>query len=117
MPEPQNDRRRHARFALGLPVGVRLGERRTPVMVELLDISESGARFQTAPEGDTDGPDERDQVHVAERVSFGFILPDRAPCQAKGQVVRVDRSGQFVLAFDDTNDGFVGFIRLLEAES
>jgi PilZ domain len=114
MPEPQPDRRRHARFALGLPVGVRLGERRTPVVVELLDISESGARFQGAPQDRGLGNDE---VHVAERVAFGFILPDQGPCQAKGQVVRVDRSGQFVLALDDTNDGFVGFIRLLEAES
>jgi hypothetical protein len=120
MPEPQPDRRRHARFALGLPVGVRLGERRTPVVVELLDISESGARFQVAPQDLSDGQPGQNgqaQVHVAERVAFGFVLPDQGPCQAKGQVVRVDRSGQFVLALDDTNDGFVGFIRLLEAES
>jgi len=89
-------------------------------MVELLDISESGARFQAAVDGSADngdGQDSQDQVRVAERVAFGFILPDKAPCQAKGQVVRVDRSGQFVLALDDTNDGFVGFIRLLEADS
>jgi PilZ domain len=111
MPDLHNDRRRHARFALGLPVGVRLGERPTPVMVELLDISESGARFQVAPD------EGHDEVRVAEHVAFGFILPDKASCQAKGQIVRVDRAGQFVLAFDQTNDGFLGFIRLLEAES
>jgi hypothetical protein len=101
------DRRRHARFPLGLPVGVRLAGRRTPVMVELLDVSQSGARFQS--------PDA--EVHVDERATFGFVVPDRPSCQAEGLVVRADRSGQFVLALDDANDAFVGFIRLLEAES
>jgi hypothetical protein len=107
MPTLQHDRRRHARFPLGLPVGVRLGQRRTPVMVELLDISESGARFQAAG----------GEVHVADSAAFAFVLPDSADCRATGRVVRVDRSGQFVLSLDDKNDGFVGFIRLLEAES
>jgi hypothetical protein len=101
------DRRRHARFPLGLPVGVRLEGRRTPLMVELLDVSESGARFQTLGQ----------EVRVAERATFGFIVPDRPSCQAHGLVVRADASGQFVLALDDTNDAFVGFIRLLAAES
>ena len=107
MNDSQPDRRRHARFPLGLPVGVRLAGRRTPLMVELLDVSESGARFQAA---DAD-------VHVADRATFGFVVPDLVPCQAQGAVVRADRSGQFVLALDDTNAAFVGFIRLLEAES
>jgi hypothetical protein len=105
------DRRRHARFQLGLPVGVRLAGRRTPIMVELLDVSESGARFRAA------GAD----VRVAERAAFGFVVPERPSCQAQGLVVRADRSGQFagqfVLALDDTNDEFVGFIRHLAAEA
>ena len=94
-----------------MPVGVRLAGRRTPLMVELLDVSESGARFQAA---DAD-------VHVADRATFGFVVPDLVPCQAQGAVVRAEHSGrfagQFVVALDDTNDAFVGFIRLLEAES
>ena len=107
------DRRRHARFPLGLPVGVRLAGRRTPLMVELLDVSESGARFHAL-----DGaPD----VNVADRAAFGFVVPGEPSCRAEGLVVRADRSGrfagQFVLALDDANDAFVGFIRLLEAES
>jgi hypothetical protein len=80
-------------------------------MVELLDISESGARFQAVTE----------TVNVADRATFGFVVPDRPACRAQGLVVRADRSGQFagqfVLALDDINDDFVGFIRLLEAES
>jgi hypothetical protein len=107
------DRRRHARFPLGLPVGVRLAGRRTPLMVELLDLSESGARFH-AMEGGAD-------VHVADRATFGFVVPGEPSCQAQGSVVRADHSGQFagqfVLALDGTNDAFVGFIRLLEADN
>ena len=109
MTDSQPDRRRHARFPLGLPVGVRLAGRRTPLMVELLDVSESGARFH-ALDGDA-------EVHVADRATFGFVVPGEPSCRAQGLVVRADRSGQFVLALDDTNDAFVGFIRLLEAES
>ena len=111
MTHSPSERRRHARFPLGLPVGVRLAGRRTPLVVELLDLSASGARFRAA---DAD-------VNVSDRAAFGFVVPDRPSCQAQGLVVRADRSGrfagQFVLALDDTNDAFVGFIRLLEAES
>ena len=107
MRDSPTDRRRHARFQLGLPVGVRLAGRLTPIMVELLDVSESGARFRAA------GAD----VQVAERAAFGFVVPERPSCQAQGLVVRADRSGQFVLALDNTNDEFVGFIRHLAAEA
>ena len=111
MKESLPDRRRHARFPLGLPVGVRLEGRRTPLIVELLDVSASSARFQALDAN----------VEVADRATFGFVVPDRPSCQAQGLVVRADRSGQFagqfVLALDDTNDAFVGFIRLLEADT
>lgn len=109
MTETPPDRRRHTRFPLGLPVGVRLAGRRTPLMVELLDVSESGARFH-ATEGGA-------EIHVADRATFGFVVPGEPSCQAQGLVVRAERSGQFVLALDDANDAFVGFIRLLETES
>jgi hypothetical protein len=111
MTDSPPDRRRHARFPLGLPVGVRLAGRRTPLVVELLDVSAAGARFHAVDA----------EVRVSERAAFGFVVPDRPSCQAQGLVVRADRSGQFagqfVLALDDTNDAFAGFIRLLEAES
>jgi hypothetical protein len=107
MTESSRERRRHERFPLGLPVRVRLEEREHALLVELLDLSLSGARF-VAPVGD---------VRVADRVAFGFVMPDQPSCRAKGQVVRVDRSGQFVLELDDANDAFAGFIRSLEAEN
>jgi hypothetical protein len=109
MTEAQRERRRHARFPLGLPVGLRVGGRKTPLMVELLDVSESGARFSAS--------DAEVRIRVDERAAFGFVVPDRSSCQAQGLVVRADRSGQFVVALDDKNESFVGFIRLLEAES
>jgi len=113
MTDTPPDRRRHTRFPLGLPVGVRVAGRRTPLMVELLDVSKSGARFH-AMEGDAD-------IHVADRATFGFVVPGEPSCQAQGLVVRAEHSGrfagQFVLALDDTNDAFVGFIRLLEADN
>jgi hypothetical protein len=104
------NRRRHARFPLGLPVGVRFAGRHTPLVVELLDVSESGARFQAVDQA-------TDVVKVADRATFGFVVPDRPSCQAKGLVVRADRSGQFVLALDEANESFVGFIRTLEDEN
>jgi PilZ domain len=107
MTESGRERRRHERFSLGLPVCVQLEEREHALLVELLDISQSGARF-VAPVGD---------VRVADHVAFGFVMPDRLSCQAKGRVVRVDDAGQFVLSLDDSNDAFAGFIRLLEANN
>jgi PilZ domain len=88
-------------------VRVRFEERDHALLVELIDISKSGARF-VAPVGD---------VRVADHVAFGFVMPDRLDCYAKGQVVRVDHAGHFVLALDDANDAFVGFIQLLEARN
>lgn len=107
MTESSRERRRHERFPLGLPVRILCGEREHALLVELLDISKSGARF-VAPVGD---------VRVADHVAFGFVMPDRLSCHAKGQVVRVDDQGQFVLSLDDSNDAFAGFIRLLEARN
>jgi PilZ domain len=109
MTQHQRERRHHARFSLGLPVRVRLPGQREPILVELMDISESGARFQAG--------DNSSDVRVSERVVFGFVVPDQPSCHATGQVLRVDRSGQFVLALDGANPSFVGFIRLLCAES
>ena len=41
------DRRRHARFPLGLPVGVQIAGRPEPITVELLDLSATGGRFRS----------------------------------------------------------------------
>ena len=102
-----HDRRRHPRFVLGLPVGVRFGPKETSVLAELLDVSETGARFQAAA----------DDVSLAQRAGFAFVLPERGLCHAEGEVVRVDGSGMFVVALDDRSDEFIGFIHRLEGEA
>ncbi|MDB4982852.1 MAG: hypothetical protein JWM82_3604 [Myxococcales bacterium] len=89
---------------MGLPVGVRIGAEETSVLAELLDVSETGARFQA----------EGDDVGLAQRAGFAFVLPERGLCHAEGEVVRVDGAGMFVLALDDRSEEFVGFIHRLE---
>ena len=101
------ERRKHERHSLGLPVRLRLPGPREPVIVELLDISESGARIQGGVV----------QVGLSEHLVLGFVTPDQSRCQASGQVVRIDRWGQFVLALDEKNESFLGFMRLLGADN
>jgi hypothetical protein len=84
-----------------------MAERAEPLFVELMDVSASGSRFQV--QGDADG------VHVDQDVAFGFVVRGWPNCQAKGRVVRVEQTGQFALALDDTNEAFDGFVRLLAA--
>jgi hypothetical protein len=98
------ERRRHSRFPLGLPVRVCLAGRAAPVTMELLDVSAGGGRFRAPPGG----------VTVDQRAAFGFVVPDLSRCLAKGRVLRIDpTAGHFVLSFDDANDGFRRFLRLL----
>jgi hypothetical protein len=97
------DRRRHARFPLGLPVGVQLAGRPGPITVELLDLSATGGRFRCLGE----------KVRVNETATVSFVLQDQQCCLAEGQVVRSDASGEFALRLADTNEAFVAFISQL----
>jgi PilZ domain len=106
MNQARVDRRKEERFFLGLPVKARVAERTAPLIVELTDISASGARFQAQ---------ENTDVVVDENVAFGFVVPGWPNCQAKGQITRVERTMQFAVTLDDTNEAFDGFIRLLAA--
>jgi hypothetical protein len=72
-----------------------------------MDASASGSRFLVL--GNLDG------VYVDQYVAFGFVVRGWPNCQAKGRVVRVEQTGQFALALDDTNEPFDGFLRLLAA--
>jgi PilZ domain len=107
MAHKRADRRRAKRFVLGLPVRARIAERAEPLFVELMDASASGSRFQV--QGNVDS------LHVDQDVAFGFVVDGWPNCQAKGRVVRVEHTGQFALALDDTNEAFDGFLRLLAA--
>ncbi len=97
------DRRRHARFPLGLPVGVQISGRSEPITVELLDVSATGGRFRSLG----------DRVRVDDTAIVAFVLEDQRRCTAEGRVVRSDASGEFALRLKSSNDAFAAFVRRL----
>jgi len=97
------NRRRHVRFPLGLPVKLQVIGRTAPIIVEIVDVSVGGLRLRSLGE----------EVHVAQRASLRFVLSDQRACAAGGRVTRVERGGAFVLALDETNDAFRGFLASL----
>jgi hypothetical protein len=97
------DRRLHARFALGLPVGVLLAGRDSPITVELLDVSVSGGRFRCVGE----------KVRVADTATVAFVSQDQQRCSAEGQIVRADASGEFALRIETSNEAFAAFVSQL----
>ena len=97
------DRRRHKRFALGLPVGVHLADRPDPITVELLDISVSGGRFRCVGE----------KVRVDDKATVAFVSGDQQRCSAEGHIVRADASGEFALRIATRNDAFAAFVKQL----
>jgi hypothetical protein len=99
------NRRRHARFPLGLPVKLQVVGRTGPIIVEIVDVSAGGLRLRSLG----------DEVRVTQRATLRFVLPDQRPCAAGGLVVRVERGGEFVLALDETNDAFRGFLASLSS--
>ena len=97
------ERRRHERFALGLPVGVHLAGRSSPITVELLDLSVTGGRFRCVGE----------KVGLAETAIVAFVSQDQKRCYAEGKVVRSDASGEFALRLEKRNDAFAKFVSQL----
>ncbi|HET6151132.1 MAG TPA: PilZ domain-containing protein [Polyangia bacterium] len=97
------ERRRHVRVALGLPVGVHLAGRPSPLTVELLDISVTGGRFRCLG----------DKVNLAESATVVFVSQDQRRCYAVGKVVRADASGEFALRIEKRNDAFAAFVSQL----
>ena len=97
------ERRRHARVALGLPVGVHLPGRPSPLTVELPDLSVTGGRFRCVGE----------KVSLAESATVVFVSQDQKRCYAEGKVVRADASGEFALRIEKRNDAFAAFVSQL----
>lgn len=99
------NRRRHARFPLGLPVKLQVVGQAGSIIVEIVDLSAGGLRLRGLG----------DEVQVTQRATLSFVLPDQRACAAGGQVTRVEREGAFVLALDETNDAFRSFLASLSA--
>ena len=99
---PQN-RRRHPRFPLGLPVTLYIAGRTHPITVEVVDLSAGGVRLRVL-EG---------TLRVGERASLHFVLPGRHACTADGRISRAERRGELVLGIEKANDAFRAFLASL----
>jgi hypothetical protein len=75
------------------------------IIVEIVDVSAGGLRLRSLGE----------EVRVTQRATLRFVLSDQRACAASGRVMRVERGGIFVLALDETNDAFRGFLASLSA--
>jgi hypothetical protein len=95
-----DERRRHLRFPLGLPVEIHVDGESEPVVVELVDIAEQGVRFRSVAGG----------LRLDQRAAFGFVIPGQQACVANGRVVRIEAGGVFVLSLDRSNAAFRGFV-------
>jgi c-di-GMP-binding flagellar brake protein YcgR len=103
----KQNRRRHARFPLGLPVRLQVTNRPEPIIVEIVDISAGGLRLRSLGE----------EVHLAQRATLRFVLPDQRACAVEGHVSRVERGGEFVLELEKANATFLKFLKSLAAEA
>jgi hypothetical protein len=70
-----------------------------PATIELVDVSAGGGAFRCASV----------PPHLGQRAAFGFVMPGRSVCVARGHVVRVF-GDEFALALDRMNEPFRGFL-------
>jgi hypothetical protein len=103
--QTQDDRRRHSRFPLGLPVRLHVSGRDEPLTVELVDIGKGGVRFRALEDG----------VSVDQRAAFAFVVAGEPVCAASGRVLRVAGGGEFIVSLDEANPAFHAFLKFLSA--
>ena len=96
----RDERRKHLRFPLGLPVIIHVEGRGESLTVEIVDIAMKGVRFRAHTEA----------LAVGQRVSFAFVTEGEKTCNATGRIVRVDGQGEFVLSLEGANPEFDSFI-------
>jgi hypothetical protein len=101
------ERRRHSRYALGVPVRFRLDEGAASMFLELVDVSAGGGCFR-APTG---------TVRVGQHVAFGFVMPHDGAgdglCVARARVVRT-MPGLFAVVIERSSDALQRFLDVLE---
>jgi hypothetical protein len=101
------NRRRHARFPLGLPVALQVVDRPDPIIVEIVDVSEGGLQLRALG----------DEIRPEQRATLRFVLADQRACAVEGHVLRIGRDGTFVLELDKANATFSKFLKSLAAEA
>jgi hypothetical protein len=101
----RQNRRKHARVPVGLPVEVHLSGLATPLIVEIMDIAPGGIRFRALT----------DQVTLDQRATFKFTAANHGECAAEGKVLRVQPDGVFIVALERANRVFRDFVLSLAA--
>lgn len=101
----RQNRRKHARVPVGLPVEVQISGLATPLIVELMDIAPGGIKFRALT----------DQVRVDQRATFTFLAQNHGKCAAEGKVLRVHPEGVFIVALERANRVFRDFVLSLAA--
>lgn len=102
---PRQNRRKHARVPVGLPVEVHISGLAQPLIVELMDIAPGGIRFRAMT----------DQVTLDQRATFKFTAANHGECAAEGKVLRVQPGGVFIVALERANRVFRDFVLSLAA--
>ena len=101
----RQNRRKHARVPVGLPVEVHISGLATPLIVELMDIAPGGIRFRSLT----------DQVGIGQVATFKFHVADVGECAAEGKVLRIQPDGVFVVALERANRVYRDFVISLAA--
>jgi len=101
----RQNRRKHARVPVGLPVEVHISGSAAPMVVELMDIAPGGIRFRSLTE----------QVALDQRATFKFHAADHGECAAEGKVLRIQGEGVFIVALERANRVFREFVLSLAA--
>jgi PilZ domain-containing protein len=101
----RQNRRKHARVPVGLPVEVHISGLEKPLIVELMDIAPGGIRFRSLT----------DQVRIDQRATFKFLAANHGECAAEGKVLRIHPGGVFIVALERANRVFRDFVLSLAA--
>jgi hypothetical protein len=101
------NRRRHVRVPVGLPVQIHIDDDDAPSMVELVDLAEGGVRFRML--GD------EPRARLGRRVRFTFVVSGHDACSAEGRIARVHAGGELIVTLDRSNDAFRAFIGSLSS--
>jgi hypothetical protein len=90
------------RFPLGLPVELHVPGRGACI-VEIVDVSAGGVRLRAL--------DSTPRITAA--ATLRFVLPDLHPCEATGEVLRVNGDREIVLLIERANPAFRAFVASL----
>lgn len=101
----RQNRRKHARVPVGLPVEVHISGLSAPLIVELMDIAPGGIRFMSLT----------DQVGLGQVATFKFHVANVGECAAEGKVLRVQPGGVFIVELERANRVYRDFVLSLAA--